>query len=48
MKVMNLVSRSNNFYEKRAIEAEYAVMCSTMHKVFLRMCMCINTHTHIL
>jgi hypothetical protein len=45
MKVMDLVSRSNNFYEKRDIEVGHAVMCSTMHKVFLRMRMCAHAHT---
>jgi hypothetical protein len=37
---MDLESRSNNFYEKRAIEVGFAVMCSSMHS-FL---MCAHRH----
>jgi hypothetical protein len=39
---MDLVSRSNNFFEKRDLEMGFAVMCSPMHKFVLRMRKCVR------
>jgi hypothetical protein len=36
-KMINLVSRCNNFYEKRDTEMRFAVTCSSTRKVFLNM-----------